>query len=54
LRDPDPEPEFDSDYDGIADLPCATCGEPGACGYDAEGRPMIHAVWLEDDSEEDA
>jgi hypothetical protein len=22
--------------------PCPTCGEAGPCGYDAEGRPMIH------------
>ncbi len=28
--------------------PCATCGESGPCGYDAEGRPMIHS----DDGEE--
>lgn len=50
-RDPDPEPYFDSDYDGVADLPCATCGEPGACGYDSEGRPMIHATWLDEDDD---
>lgn len=53
-RDPEPypEPEFDDDYDGVADLPCAICGEAGACGYDTEGRPLIHATWLEDDDEE--
>lgn len=22
---------------------CRVCGEAGACAYDAEGRPMIHA-----------
>lgn len=48
-RDPDPEPEFDEGFgDGET---CATCGEAGACGYDSEGRPMIHATWLEDDDE---
>lgn len=54
--DPDP-----SDYDAppgmgvvvISDhvSPCPLCGEWGACGYDPEGRPMIHAFYddLEDD-----
>ena len=28
--------------------PCPTCGELGACGYDAEGRPMIHTSPRED------
>jgi hypothetical protein len=28
---------------------CQTCGADGACGYDAEGRPMIHADNEEDD-----
>lgn len=23
--------------------PCAECGAVGACGWDAEGRPLIHA-----------
>lgn len=27
-----------------ATSPCPLCGEFGACGYDAEGRAMIHAV----------
>lgn len=27
------------------DMPCPECGQRwGACAYDAEGRPMIHAV----------
>jgi len=51
LRDPEPEPEYDSDEFGD-NLPCAECGEVGACGYDAEGRPMIHATWLDDDESE--
>ena len=24
--------------------PCPECGVLGACGYDAEGRPMIHTT----------
>jgi hypothetical protein len=24
--------------------PCPTCGSDGACAYDSEGRPLIHAV----------
>ena len=29
--------------------PCPECGSPGACGYDDEGRPLIHAVGASDD-----
>jgi len=30
--------------------PCSICGETGPCGYDPEGRPLIHANgWDEDD-----
>lgn len=32
--------------------PCHLCGADGACGYDDEGRPYIHASWDEDDTEE--
>lgn len=28
--------------------PCPECGQIGACAYDAEGRPMIHAVEVND------
>lgn len=28
---------------------CPLCGEAGACGYDTEGRPLIHAIDDEDD-----
>jgi hypothetical protein len=31
-------------------VPCGVCGEGGACGYDDEGRPLIHAQWEDDDS----
>ncbi len=30
------------DYD-LAAEPCGECGATGACGWDAEGRPLIHA-----------
>lgn len=39
-------PDADGTEDGYAPpygRPCEVCGELGACGYDAEGRPMIHA-----------
>jgi hypothetical protein len=36
----------------IADVPCPVCGELGACGYDAEGRPMIHAIPADPDLED--
>ncbi len=26
----------------LATVPCNVCGATGACGHDAEGRPMIH------------
>lgn len=29
-------------------LPCPECGQHGACAYDAEGRPMIHALGDDD------
>lgn len=32
--------------------PCSVCGEHDACGYDAEGRALIHANgWDEDEPE---
>lgn len=31
--------------------PCHLCGAEGACGYDPEGRPYIHASWDEDEVE---
>lgn len=47
----EPEPP-DIDEVSIDGPPCHLCGAPGACGYDAEGRPYIHASWDEDDTEE--
>jgi hypothetical protein len=28
--------------------PCRVCGESAACGYDSEGRPMIHVLDFEE------
>ncbi len=41
----EPEPT-DEDKLAIAE-PCPECGSEGACGYDDEGRPMIHALKVE-------
>ena len=57
VRPGDPRPD---DYDPDDDLnappsdrldltPCAVCGGYGACGYDDEGRALIHATPEEDD-----
>lgn len=29
--------------------PCIICGSTGACGYDSEGRPLIHSEIRDDD-----
>lgn len=42
-----PEPyDYDPAHEAIGPQldPCPTCGEQGACGWDAEGRPLIHAT----------
>lgn len=42
--------EYDPDLDpnappsGRLGAPCLTCGAVDACGYDAEGLPMIHVT----------
>lgn len=44
---PMPEPWDDGpDLDDTTnqDKPCPLCGEIGACGYDNEGRPLIHSL----------
>lgn len=44
--------EYGASFDGPGDPmlrangvtnPCPECGEYGACAYDADGRPLIHA-----------
>lgn len=42
---PEPEPDMDEQLNAT---PCGVCGAAGACGYDAEGRPLIHATEDED------
>jgi hypothetical protein len=42
-------------FEGLAEevldsIPCKECGSIGACGYDSEGRAMIHT---EQESEDD-
>jgi len=39
------ELDFESVDQGVCDL----CGEVGACAYDTEGRPLIHAQGGDDD-----
>lgn len=34
------EPEWDEPTSA-----CPECGVIGACGYDQEGRPLIHSTW---------
>lgn len=50
-----PQPEYepqepDMDCFGVdSPNPCPECGSIVACGYDSEGRPMIHVVQEGDD-----
>lgn len=46
-------PDYEPDYDGLGSYadtepdiaqPCEVCGSTGACGYDNEGRAMIHTT----------
>lgn len=40
-----PEPNDGPDLDApLGGEPCPECGEAGACAWDAEGRPLIHAL----------
>lgn len=50
----DPEVPFeDLDEPDVLELhnlaPCDVCGERGACGYDMDGRPLIHTIPSEED-----
>lgn len=51
-REPEVEPEPPEDVElvSIDGPPCHLCGAAGACGYDPEGRPYIHASWGEDEA----
>lgn len=40
--DPDDDPP-DPPAVTLYDSPCAVCGTTGACAYDANGLPLIHA-----------
>lgn len=46
-----PDYDIPEDYEVPIQLgPCPVCHELGACGYDAEGRPMIHVQEDGDDA----
>lgn len=52
MRDVLPEfdpPEVSGDEPIEPDDECSECGAAGACAYDAEGRPMIHATGYRDE-----
>lgn len=43
--DPSPEPDWvDDDEPSITKPPCPECGSIVACGYDEQGRAMVHAT----------
>lgn len=44
------ELELDPDA-SLEVLPCPVCGEPGACSYDSEGRPLIHTYNDDEDGD---
>lgn len=43
--------EFEPDGEDVSDSlsECPICGSSGACGYDNEGRALIHALGVEDE-----
>lgn len=43
---PEDGPELDV---SVSVDPCPECGSTSACAYDAEGRPLIHAIPAEDE-----
>ena len=55
LGQPDGPDGYDPDEDPWAPEPepivepCVECGQLGACAYDPEGRPLIHAINAEED-----
>lgn len=43
--EPEPyDPRHDALDAGLIATPCSECGAAGACGWDDEGRPLIHAT----------
>lgn len=40
----DEDDEIEKCFGIDAPTPCPECGSTVACGYDSEGRPMIHVV----------
>ena len=48
-QEPDEEPPDYGPYEWSPDSPCVLCGEQGACSYDNEGRPLIHAIGPSDE-----
>jgi hypothetical protein len=52
------EVDLEPDYEDMEPIdeevhiptPCEVCGSTGACGYDTEGRALIHAVPVDDES----
>lgn len=48
--DPDPD-DLAAWEDVLMSEPCSQCGSVGACAYDSEGRPLIHADGFSDDDE---
>ena len=40
----DPDEDYNAPPVGRIGTPCLTCGAVDACGYDAEGLPMIHVT----------
>lgn len=41
--------DFDPPRSELDMGPCPECGEHGACGYDALGRPLIHPTRADED-----
>jgi hypothetical protein len=41
--------EPDLDWISLTGEPCPVCGAEGACANDAEGRPLIHALTVQED-----
>lgn len=48
--DPEDDPNFPELISLEPNTPCSLCGVIGACGYDEEGRPMIHCTIEEEEN----